>query len=249
MEYNRLSFGSSTEPAQVISGLDFVPTGWDDAAWDSMGLDPSQSEYDSKIQQIYNAFKGIPAVELQRIATGQSTGRFYHTPHGEEAIDMRASDGMFIDTTLTEFNKTVRQHYYNNNVAAFILNNDAALAHAVGSDSMHISIVDLQGNTDMSIVPDASAENPGFMWIGNELVIYFVKTDTGVTGLIRGALGTQIGGFGSHLTGSTVSFMSAANILYPYTHIQNVSGVEFFGDRLGVTLSDSANPMAMRIKN
>jgi hypothetical protein len=246
---SRLSFGNSQEPNINLVGLDFVPTGWDDAAWDSMGLDPSQSEYDSKIQQIYNAFKGIPAVELQRIATGQSTGRFYHTPHGEEAIDMRASDGMFIDTTLTEFNKTVRQHYYNNNVAAFILNNDAALAHAVGSDSMHISIVDLQGNTDMSIVPDASAENPGFMWIGNELVIYFVKTDTGVTGLIRGALGTQIGGFGSHLTGSTVSFMSAANILYPYTHIQNVSGVEFFGDRLGVTLSDSANPMAMRIKN
>jgi hypothetical protein len=156
---------------------------------------------------------------------------------------------MFIDTTLTGFDKTVRQHYYNNNVAAFILNNDAYLAHAVDSDTMHIGITDADGDTDMSLVPDASVENPGFMWIGNELVVYFVKTDTGVTGLIRGALSTPIGGFGSHIEGFSVSFMSAENILYPYTHIQNVQGVEFFGDGLGVTLADSMNPMAMRIKN
>jgi hypothetical protein len=243
MKYNRLSFGSAIEPNLTISGLDFVPTGWDDAAWDSMRLDPDQSEYDTRIQRIYRAFRGIPAVELQRIVQGISTSRFSHTPHGEEAIDMRVSDGMFIDTTLTDFNKTVRQHYYNNNVAAFILNNDARLAHAVDSDTMHIGI------TDMSLVPDANAENPGFMWIGNELVVYFVKTDTGVTGLIRGALGTQIGGFGSHIQGSTVNFMSAENILYPYTHIQNILGVEFFGDGMGVSLADSINPMAMRIKN
>lgn len=243
MKYNRLSFGSAIEPNLTISGLDFVPLGWDDVAWDSIGLDPSQSEYDTRIQRIYNAFRGIPAVELQRIVQGISTSRFSHTPHGEEAIDMRVSDGMFIDTTLTEFNKTVRQHYYNNNVAAFILNNDARLAHAVDSDTMHIGI------TDMSLVPDASVENPGFMWIGNELVVYFIKTDTGVTGLIRGALGTPIGGFGSHIQGSTVNFMSAENILYPYTHIQNILGVEFFGDGMGVSLADSINPMAMRIKN
>lgn len=243
MDYDRVSFGQLPTPNVTVTGLNFVPVGWDDAGWDSLVLDPSQDEYNESIQKIYSAFNGIPAVELQRIISGVSTGRFNHSPHGEEAIDMRISDGMFIDTTMPEFGKTVRQHYYNNNVAAFILQEDTILANDVLASTTHIDLA------DVSKVPDASVENPGFMWIGNELVVYFVKTDTGITGLIRGAYNTQIGGKRTHLTGAAVSFMSAENILYDYTHIQNLRNIQFFNDAAGVTMNNSVNPLAMRIKN
>jgi hypothetical protein len=257
MDYNRVSFGqATTEPDTTITGLNFVPTGWDsvlydngtsypvvnsvlseEAGWDAFD---KQSEFDKYIQKIY---QGIPASTLQKILSGTSTGRFYHTPHGEEAIDMRISDGLIIDTTMQEFGKTVRQHYYNNNVAAFILREDTILLNEVLASTTHIDL------EDISKVPDASAENPGFVWIGNELVVYFVKTDTGITGLIRGAFNTQIGGVNTHTMGSAVNFMSAENILYDYTYIQNLRNNQFFNDADGVTIADSENPLAMRIKN
>ena len=250
---SRLAFGTDVEPDVTITGLNFVPTGWDDDVWDSLPLDPGQDEFNSKLQKVYNAYKGIPAVALQAVATGKSTGRFFHTPHGEEAIDMRIGDSLVIDTTLTEFNKTVRQHYYNNNVAAFILNDNVRLLHDVGYETTHIAF------DNMHLVPEANAENPGFIWIGNELVIYFVKTATGISGLIRGAFGTPIGSMVvetldnvqelSHVVGSPVSVVSADTVLYDYTHIQNVKGLEFFSDDLGVTIADSVNPLAMRIKD
>lgn len=244
MDYNRVLFGQpASAPDTTITGLNFVPVGWDNAAWDSMVLDPGQDEYDSSIQKIYSAFKGTPAAELQRIISGVSTGRFRHSPHGDEAVDVRISDGLIIDTIMPEFNKTVRQHYYNNMVAAFILREDTVLADEVSASTMHIDIVNI------SKVPDASAENPGFAWIGNELIVYFVKTDTGITGLIRGIFNTQIGGVDTHLIGRAVSFMSAENILYDYTHIQNLRNVQFFNDSAGVTLANSVNPLAIRIKN
>lgn len=249
MEFSRFTkdedgevFELSTEQVdKVISGLDFVPVGWDatgfdidtfgdvgaTAGWDSFA---KQTVFDQYLQKMYVG-SSDPTVNI----TGMGTKPGYQ----EEECVVQITDSLVVD--LTQAGITVRQHYFANTVSAFILDNSkSVLTGNVTQDANFI------GLTNMDIVPDATPDTPATIWIGNERIIYTIKEETGVSGLIRGSFGTPAM---AHSVNSPVYLVSADTILHGHIPVVALNKrVQFYND-IGSTLGDSINPIAKRITN
>jgi hypothetical protein len=213
-----------SELGDVIIDPDHDDLGWDYTTNNS-SWDPSQEENDVDIQYIYDG-SGTPNI----ILAGSNKSKWYTpvrtTPNlasdlndkaGEELIKIHIPDGLTMDVT-NEFtngnNVTVRIHQYNNMVNMFIA--DSTLA----SLSTPVTITDTQillNNTNK--LREASLDNIQYVWINNEQIGYSIKTNNGITGLIRGAHGTAIS---SHDITDKVYVENALTELIPLTPLQSL---------------------------
>jgi len=242
MKYERTGFGSPETIDTTVSGLNFVPVGWDNTAWDDteivpeMGWDTlnAQTYWDYKIQKIYQGYKGVPADQYQVLLQGSTKSKYYHTPHQEEACEARITDNLVID--VIQKNVKVREHYHKNMMSAMIL--DSRNQQIIDPVTPETTLIKL---SDMRAIPDANPENPGAIWIGNEKIIYTVKEDQGISGLIRGAFGTPMY---DHGIGEPVYVESATTLLHGYLPLQDLNNVGPFYNDLGVQLELSENPAA-----
>jgi len=257
LRYDRHNYGTPEVIGTTVTGTNFVPVGWDDPGWDGSSpfvnenadiadsyaditWEATQADFDKYLQKIYQGYSGLPAGDVQLILQGSTKSKYYRTANDEEAMDARISDNMIIEVTQGSLH-TIREHYVNNTMSAFILSNVVQLAAPVALTDTHIAL------TNMENVPDATTENPGVLWIGNERITYTIKTATGISGLIRGTLGTTFRDFYS--MSQPVYIVNAQTILHDYTPLQSLNNqVPFYND-VGETLENSKNPIANKIVN
>lgn len=255
LRYNRNNYGTTETIGTTITGVNFVPVGWDNTAYDtdsypvvnnhlyadvSWDVFNNQTDFDQYIEKIYQGYAGLPPEVVDIILTGSTKSKYYRTPNDEEAVDARVSENLIIDVAQRDL-AVVREHYVNNTMSAFILTNSVQLAEDLHISDTHISL------TNIDQVPDASQENPGAIWIGNERVSYTVKTATGVSGLIRGSLGTT---FKEQCSMSEpVYVLNAHTILHDYTPLQSLNNIAPFYNDPGETMENSKNPIASKIVN
>ena len=253
LRYNRNNFGVPEEIDTTITGLNFVPVGWDNIDWDAasypvaqgatdteLGWEMGQEEFNSYIQKIYQGYLGVPAGAIQQILTGSVKSKYYRTPNDQEAIDSRITDSILIEV-MHDGLVTVREHFINNTMSAFLLTNQVQLAAAVHISDTHIELYNIDK------VPDATQEEPGAIWIGKERIEYTTKTATGITGLTRGSLSTTMRE--NYTMADPVYVVNAQTILHDYTPLQALNNSTQFYNDPGKTLMDSENPIAKKIVN
>jgi hypothetical protein len=144
------------------------------------------------------------------------------------------TDNLIID--ITHENVTVREHYHNNTMAATVLLNETALTSDLQGDFTFI------GLSDMSNVPDANYENPQALWIGNERIVYSIKEETGISGIVRATAGTTMM---DHDANAAVFLENSRTKLHGYIPLQSLNNnrQQFYNDP-GKTLAESENLMA-----
>lgn len=236
LNYERHSFGSGEQIDTTLDGLRFVNIGWDDdqARWDNLDFDPDQADNNRLIEKIYKGYSGIPAGSLDKIIAGSTKSKYYRTGLGEEMVHSTITDNLIID--ITHETVTVREHYHNNTMAATILLNEASLTSSLTGDFTFI------GLSDMSNVPDASYENTQALWIGNERIVYSIKEETGISGIIRATAGTTMI---DHDASTPVFLENSRTKLHSYIPLQSLNNnrQQFYNDP-GKTLADSENLIA-----
>ena len=99
---------------------------------------------------------------------------------------------------------------------------------------------------DLAKLPEASLDTPAAVWINNERILYFVKTTTGITKLIRGSAGTSII---NHSAGSMV-YPETRETMLPFKKDfgDNYTTGPFFSDN-NTSLDFSSNAVSVILKN
>jgi hypothetical protein len=250
LTYDRHGLGNNTDA--VITGLPFVDIGWDDeqAPWDKLPLDPIESSYDYLLEKIYTGLSGIPAEVVAQNIAGPTYSKYKsNTNLGEELVNCYINESNVIidvehyfDTTQTSVK--VRT-YYNNQTVRHVMMIDSKSAMLVDDLTDETTFIKISPD-DINKLPEATIDSPQAIWIDNEKILYFIKTETGITRLIRGVSGTSIT---DHSAGSTV-YVETAETVLPYNKdfISSHTTGPFFSDQ-GESLDSSTNSVSKILKS
>ena len=233
------------EVLPVITGLEFPRgKGWG-RLWDEDTAPHSNNSiystadniYDGEIEKIYNAVNdGSQQVNI----VGTDKSRYYKVGRGADFADVKLTDSVIID--ITQFrqynNLKLRMYQYNGIAQLLILNNktNIRLVSDISDTANEIRF------SDMSQLPDATADNIQFVWIDNEKIAYTIKTDTHISGLIRGVHGTSKAVHAA--ADSEVYLQTSKTSLEPGTSLMDLQLSGPLLNDLSATLDNSKNPMA-----
>ena len=199
--------------------------------------------YDGEIQQVLNSVNdGSQQVNI----VGTDKSRYYKVGRGADFADVKLTDSVIIDITQFRYSGNdlkLRMYQCNGVTQLLILNNKTgiSLASDISDISNEIRF------TDMSQLPDASADNVQFVWIDNEKIAYTVKTATHISGLIRGVHGTSKE---KHtMANSKVYLQTSKTSLEEGTSLMDLKLAGPLLNDLGQTLDNSQNPMARAALN
>jgi hypothetical protein len=235
----------STPDQNVVSGINFYTIGWDDGEFDSDYFDPGENGYDLHIQKVFNG-DNDPAVTLQ----GRNKRDLAYDTQGEELVRTLWNDRIIIDveqffnpgdqsTTL----RKIRMYQYMGIVEYIILDPVVALIESVENSKEQSTTIKL---SDMTQLPDASVDNIQYIWINHEKIGYTIKTETGISGLLRGAHGTTIE---QHSVDVPVYIETAQTTLIKPMPLLNTDLKAPFLNDLGATLHESTNATAKTIRD
>jgi hypothetical protein len=258
MYYDRHSLGDDIEVTN-IRGLEFVHVGWDDTdvPWDSPMVpggtsywDPSANANDILLEKIYKGLSGVPAEILAEEISGVTYGKYNSKANqGQELINCHIGETSLLINVKHYFDSTDQtidvRAFYNNMAVGYVMMLDEKAVTLSEDVTLLTTTISLSAE-DLAMLPEATLDTPSAIWIDNERILYFIKTDTGITKLIRGSAGTSIV---DHESGSKI---------YPETRETRLPFKKDFGDNYttGAFFSDeresldtSSNAVAVILKN
>jgi hypothetical protein len=236
-----------------ISGLPFVDIGWDDRdiSWDNKTWDlDTQASYDYKLEKIYSGLSGIPAESVGVILQGPTYTKYKSKENvGQELVKCYVGETNVLFDIMHHFDSTnqsikVRTYYHNLAVRHVMLVDDkATMLHTDIDEST--KVINLSPE-ELAKLPDATLETPGAIWINKERILYYVKTDTGITKLVRATAGTSMM---NHAAGALIYPESGETVLPAFNHFgTNYTTGPYFSDA-GSSLDDSNNGIVAILKN
>jgi hypothetical protein len=251
LHYDRHNLGDEPDLLN-IKGLDFVDVGWDDedVPWDESWWDPSASANDVLLQKIYKGLSGIPAEMLAEEISGVTYGRYNSKVNqGQELVNCHLGEtSLIVDVEhyFDSIDKIVNvRAFYNNMAVCYVMMMEDKAARLSADITNDTTVISLTAE-DLAKLPEATIDSPGAVWIDNERILYFVKTETGITKLIRGSAGTSVV---NHIAGAMIYPETNETVLpfnknfgRPYT-----TG-PFFSTR-NRSLDDSDNAVSVILKN
>ena len=221
--FDRVNIDTSILALNSIKGIDFpAGKGWG-GVWDIDTPTHSNHANWSTSDDIYNSeievnYQGTEETIDTNISGLVGTTR-YNQSHGDELVNTFIDDCLIVDVKQTN-DITIRMYQWRGVIQFFILRNDnVALIEPVDYSSNEIKL------TNMESVPDASVDDIQFLWINEEKIGYSIKTETGITGLIRGAHGTSVN---HHEVGASVYLENADSILIPGAPLGSVQQTKAF---------------------
>jgi hypothetical protein len=258
MYYNRHSLGDDIEVTN-IQGLDFVNVGWDDedVPWDSpmkpanhSYWDPSANANDILLEKIYKGLSGVPAEILAEEISGVTYGKYNSKVNqGQELINCHLGETSLLINVKHYFDsidQTINvRSFYNNMAVGYVMMLDEKAVTLTEDVTLATTTIPLLAE-DLAKLPEASLDTPAAVWINNERILYFVKTTTGITKLIRGSAGTSII---NHSLGSMV-YPETRETMLPFKKDfgDNYTTGPFFSDN-NTSLDFSSNAVSVILKN
>jgi hypothetical protein len=251
MYYDRHNLGDDPELLN-IKGIEFVNVGWDDedVPWDESFWDPSANANDYLIEKIYKGLSGIPAEVLAEEISGVTYGRYNSKVNqGQELVNCHLGETSLIVDVEHHFDSSgkivdVRGFYHNMAVSYFMMLDEKAVT--LLSDITNETVTIPLTPDDLAKLPEASIDSPAAIWINNERILYFVKTETGITKLIRGSAGTSIV---NHSAGTLIYPETAETVLPFNKDFGNLYTTGPFFSTLGESLDSSDNAVSAILKN
>lgn len=230
----------SDEYVPTLIDPDFDNVLWDTVPWD---VDQFYNEQE-QVTKMYHGGNATDDIILSSVQ-GTTQSRYKNslrTPfnkngtQGEELVYVSMPEGLTIDVEhqlLNTLTVKVRENYYQGMVEMFIL--DSSLASLVENVENDLLGKKLKFEKSMTIklnstenLPDANLDDIQYIWIGNEKIGYSIKTETHISGLIRGCDGTPVQ---SHRSSEPVYVVSHKTMLIPITPLQNLNlKTAFFND-------------------
>lgn len=250
LKYNRHSEGNLPEFTN-IKGLNFVHMGWDDESspWDIFNWDQNQTDNNQQLEKVYAGLSGIPAEVIAANISGTERSRFSRDNVGEELVNCYIGESSLrfdvehyfdgIDATIK-----VRTFYHKLAVRHVMLIDDkaATLQQAVDNTTTTITLTP----EDLAKLPEATLDKPQAFWIDNERIEYYVKTQTGVTKLIRASAGTSTA---DHAEGAKIYPETAETVLPSAKRFgENYTSGPYFSDT-DKSLDLSSNAVVSILKN
>lgn len=251
MYYDRHNLGEDPELLN-IKGLDFVNVGWDDpdVPWSESIWDPSANANDIFIQKIYKGLSGIPAEVLAEEISGVTYGRYNSKINqGQELVNCHIGETSLIVDVEHYFDSIDKivdvRGFYNNMAVSYVMMLDEKAVTLLTSVTNETTSIALTPD-DLAKLPEASIDSPAAVWINNERILYFVKTETGITRLIRGSAGTSIV---DHAAGTLVYPETSETVLPFNTDFGNLYTTGPFFSTSGESLDSSENAVSAILKN
>jgi hypothetical protein len=258
MYYDRHSLGDDIEVTN-IQGLEFVNIGWDDLGlpWDSplkpqntSFWDPGADANDVFLEKIYKGLSGVPAEILAEEISGVTYGKYNSKVNqGQELINCHlAETSLLIDVKhyFDAIDQTVDvRAFYNNMAVGYVMMLDEKSV-TLSEDVTLLTTTILLSAEDLVKLPEATLDTPAAIWINNERILYFIKTGTGITKLIRGSAGTSIV---NHVAGTKV-YPETRETRLPFNKDfgSNYTTGPFFSDN-SESLDSSSNAVSVILKN
>ena len=197
MYYNRHSIGDDIEVTN-IQGLEFVHVGWDDedVPWAYSLWDPTADANDIFLEKIYKGLSGVPAEILAEEISGVTYGKYNSKINqGQELINCHIGETSLLVNINHYFDSIDRavdvRAFYNNMAVGYVMMLDEKSITLAEDVTLSTTTISLPAE-ELAKLPEATLDTPSAIWINNERILYFVKTDTGITKLIRGSAGTSI---------------------------------------------------------
>lgn len=258
MYYNRHNLGDDIEVTN-IQGLNFVHVGWDDpdVPWDkpmppgaTSFWDPSANANDILLEKIYKGLSGVPAEILAEEISGVTYGKYNSKVNqGQELINCHLGETSLLINVKHYFDsidQTVDvRAFYNNMAVGYVMMLDEKSVTLSEDVTLSTTTISLSAE-DLAKLPEATLDTPSAIWINNERILYFVKTDTGITKLIRGSAGTSII---DHVAGAKV-YPETRETRLPFNKDfgDNYTTGPFFSDN-SESLDSSSNAVSVILKN
>jgi hypothetical protein len=135
--------------------------------------------------------------------------------------------------------------FYHNMAVSYVMMLDSKAARSqeeITNETISITLTP----EDLAKLPEVSIDSPGAVWINNERILYFVKTETGITKLIRGSAGTSIV---NHAAGTLIYPETGETVLPFNSDFSDLYTVGPFFSKLGESLDSSNTAVSAILKN
>ena len=207
---------------------------------DAVGWDAAVNNYEYLIDKNYSGNANSSSSKLE----GRNKSDMTYHNDGQELARMHPSDSVIIDVDHngTEIQCKIRMYQYLDIAGYFIL--DDTITTLKQNITTSTQLIEL---TNVNLLPDASVDNIQYIWISNEKIGYTIKTQTGISGLMRGAHGTSNT---THSTNEPVYPETAKTVIVKPVPLKNINLVSYFlNDDEFTTLDNSTNAIAAAVRN